>query len=59
MKASSSTPAKGLNMLMITVPTPKAGMVAEYFMTKGFSASPTLNCSGPKATGATARLRTT
>jgi hypothetical protein len=34
-------------------------MVAEYFMTKGFSASPTLNCSGPKATGATARLRTT
>jgi hypothetical protein len=59
MKASSSTPAKGLKKLMITVPIPNAGMVAGYLMTSGLSASPTRNCSGPKAKGATARLSTT
>ena len=34
-------------------------MVAGYLMTSGLRASPILNCTGPKAMGATARLNTT
>jgi hypothetical protein len=34
-------------------------MVAGYLITSGLRASPTLNCMGPKAMGATARLKTT
>ena len=40
-------------------PTAKAGMIAGYLMTSGFKASPSRNCTGPKARGAISRLRTT
>jgi hypothetical protein len=59
MKTSSSALAKGLKRLMITVPIPNAGMVTGYLITSGLRASPSLNCTGPKAMGATARLKST